>query len=209
MWDHDSMGSRLSSTVLDRLKYDTGLAGIPEVLPSPSTGNQRYPADTAGEPLGHSSCLTSSAAALKSKTKQKTPTYRACHEVIDWKKQSQRHRKCAGTVLKYNFSTTSPQSKTFPKPHGAAADPSLLTLLLLPPAVVPKVCYVVVLHAPLHVLQVRARVLLGKALGHVVGDFQVLCDPPVCVTHRPGAGTRAQQCGTRFKGAAKPPAPVM
>lgn len=106
MWDHDTMGSRLSSTVLDQLKYDTGLAGIPEVLPSPSTGNQSYPADIAGEPLGHSSCLTSSAAALKSKTKQKTPTYQACHEVTDWKKQSQRHRKCAGTVLKYNFSTT-------------------------------------------------------------------------------------------------------
>lgn len=106
MWDHDTMGSRLSSTVLDQLKYDTGLAGILEVLPSLSTGNQSYPADIAGEPLGHSSCLTSSAAALKSKTKQKTPTYQACHEVTDWKKQSQRHRKCAGTVLKYNFSTT-------------------------------------------------------------------------------------------------------
>lgn len=103
---HDTMGSGLSNSILGQLKYYTGLSVIPEVLPSPSTGNQRYPADTAGEPLGHSSRLTSSAAALKSKTKQKTPTYRACHEVIDPKKQSQQHRKCAGTVLNYNFSTT-------------------------------------------------------------------------------------------------------
>lgn len=65
----DTMASRLSNTVLDQLKYHTGLSEIPRVLPSPSTGNQRYPADMAG----HSSCPTSSAAALKAKQNKKPP----------------------------------------------------------------------------------------------------------------------------------------
>lgn len=162
-------------------------------------GNQRYPADTAGEPPGHNSCLTSSTAALKNKTKQnKKPPYTGFVMKSQREKQSEQQRKCACTMLKHNFSITQSPVKDFSEmnlvkqPSPSAPDPTLLTLLLLFPAVISEVCDIVVFHAPFNILQVRARVFVCKVLRYIVGDFQVLCHSPVYVTHRPRSRRRGR-----------------
>lgn len=181
------------------LRATEGLLKIRWLQPSPSPGNQRHPTDTAGEPPGHNSCLTSSTAALKNKTKQnKKPPYTGFVMKSQREKQSQQQRKCACTMLKYNFSITQLPVKDLSKvdlmkqPSPSAPDPTLLTLLLLFPAVISEVCDIVVFHAPFNILQVRARVFVCKVLGYIVGDFQVLCHSLVYVTHRPSSGRRGR-----------------
>lgn len=113
------------------------------------------------------------------------------------KRKDLQHRKCARTLLKYSFSTGQSPAKDLSE--ASTPHPALLTLLLLFPAVISKVCNIVILHAPFNVFQVRARVFICKVLGYVVDDFQVLCHPPVCVAHRPGSGRRVRTVQDRAK----------
>lgn len=70
--------------------------------------------------------------------------------------------------------------------EAVAPAPPPLTLLLLLPAVVTQIGDIIVLHIPLHGLEVGARVLAGECVGHVVADSQVVRDAFVDVAHRPG-----------------------
>lgn len=60
-----------------------------------------------------------------------------------------------------------------------------LTLLLLFPAVIPKVGYEVFFYTSFHVSQIAASVVFIEAIRHKIGDPEVLRDPLMYMTNRP------------------------